>query len=485
MDTNTTNNNNNNNNKKKKKDKKKRASAALSLLTSPSGSSSGNPNYVMPRIVDAMSMDEGVATYVQNNPKKWSDQPEFLTQRDHEFRAAQKAASRFAELMVDHLIVEECMLLEDDEWKDGQKFKAGTRWKLDGHTRDMYWNINFSKAQKPKSLIVLSYRAKSIVALCELYIRRNSQDSVETTKDTHRAIAKRMVNPDGSKFHPKSSKLRTGKVGFINYAAYIAFPERHKSAPRGVNGEITSNLLRSDRNSTVVKRELRHMHASWLDREIRMVDHFMGISEEKYGTAKNRSSSVILDVPFIASLMMVLRADGCNDYDTLEDSLDNMHPNLREALDSHFVDGNWFKDENASEGGIDMSRLVNRIMRDTRKVPAEMDDAHKDRYLYSRTPDRSSRDNIDFNIARVVRDLWTIRKEGITAERGDWPKGLVGWMRGKWVPANIFDHDVPWNSSAFDSKSKIDEEDAANSNLNKFMDCEEEEDYNEEEEEEE
>lgn len=147
------------------------------------------------------------------------------TQRDHEERAKKpKHQKKFRKVQSSHLEVNGVILDKDCVCTEtGKEYKAGTKFKTNGHTRDEYWWADYSGDLVPEKVRV-SYRyVSSIEEVIREYKMFDSPDDVEQASDRLDGAYRDIFRHRGIQI--TDGKLR--KVEPIQYAAQQCFPVKY------------------------------------------------------------------------------------------------------------------------------------------------------------------------------------------------------------------------------------------------------------------
>lgn len=158
------------------------------------------------------------------------------TQRDHEERAKQpKHQKKFKKVQAAHLEVNGVILTKDCVCTEtGKEYKAGTKFKTNGHTRDEYWWAEYSGDLIPDQVRVSYRNVDSISEVIREYKMFDSPDDVEQASDrldgAYRDIFKHR------NIYITDGKLR--KVEPIQYAAQQCFPLKYE----GMNKTEVTNI---------------------------------------------------------------------------------------------------------------------------------------------------------------------------------------------------------------------------------------------------
>ena len=147
------------------------------------------------------------------------------TQRDHEERAKKpKHQKKFKKVQSSHLEVNGVILDKDCVCNEtGKEYKAGTKFKTNGHTRDAYWWADYSGDLIPEKVRV-SYRyVSSIEEVIREYKMFDSPDDVELASDRLDGAFRDIFKHRGIQI--TDGKLR--KVEPIQYAAQQCFPVKY------------------------------------------------------------------------------------------------------------------------------------------------------------------------------------------------------------------------------------------------------------------
>ena len=158
--------------------------------------------------------------------KEWHEDWECCpTQRDHEERAKKpKHQKKFRKVQSSHLEVNGVILDKDCVCTEtGKEYKAGTKFKTNGHTRDEYWWADYSGDLVPEKVRV-SYRyVSSIEEVIREYKMFDSPDDVEQASDRLDGAYRDIFRHRGIQI--TDGKLR--KVEPIQYAAQQCFPVKY------------------------------------------------------------------------------------------------------------------------------------------------------------------------------------------------------------------------------------------------------------------
>ena len=158
--------------------------------------------------------------------KEWHEDWECCpTQRDHEERAKKpKHQKKFRKVQSSHLEVNGVILDKDCVCTEtGKEYKAGTKFKTNGHTRDEYWWADYSGDLVPEKVRV-SYRyVSSIEEVIREYKMFDSPDDVEQASDRLDGAYRDIFKHRGIQI--TDGKLR--KVEPIQYAAQQCFPVKY------------------------------------------------------------------------------------------------------------------------------------------------------------------------------------------------------------------------------------------------------------------
>tara|TARA_B100000287_G_scaffold21663_1_gene21355 strand:+ start:109 stop:1269 length:1161 start_codon:yes stop_codon:yes gene_type:complete len=147
------------------------------------------------------------------------------TQRDHEERAKKpKHQKKFKKVHADHLEVNGVILTKDCVCTEtGKEYKAGTKFKTNGHTRDAYWWAEYSGDLIPEKVRVSYRKVDSIAEVIREYKMFDSPDDVELASDRLDGAFRDIFKHRNIEI--KDGKLR--KVEPIQYAAKQCFPVKY------------------------------------------------------------------------------------------------------------------------------------------------------------------------------------------------------------------------------------------------------------------
>ena len=148
------------------------------------------------------------------------------TQRDHEERAKKlKHQKKFKKVQASHLEVNGVILTKDCRCTEtGKEYKAGTKFKTNGHTRDAYWWAEYSGDLIPEKVRVSYKEVDSIVEVIREYKMYDSPDDVEQASDRLDGAFRDIFKHRG--IYITDGKLR--KVEPIQYAAMQCFPLKYE-----------------------------------------------------------------------------------------------------------------------------------------------------------------------------------------------------------------------------------------------------------------
>ena len=149
----------------------------------------------------------------------FAELPEVFCQRNTEARLS-KARKHLAVLLPEHCIVFVAKLTQDDELQ-GQRFRAGYRWRIDSNTRALNWSTAGSDVI-PKDLFVIELSFAEIDRIQFSYNTFDSMDSVERNQEKLYGI---LQGP--FKFTPDSPKIIKGQIlSALNKACCFMFPDQ-------------------------------------------------------------------------------------------------------------------------------------------------------------------------------------------------------------------------------------------------------------------
>ncbi|ADO98010.1 hypothetical protein SSSM5_060 [Synechococcus phage S-SSM5] len=146
-------------------------------------------------------------------------------QRDHEERAKKpKHRQKFSKLESSHLEVDGAILTKDCyDPETKQTYKAGTKFKTNGHTRDAHWWSDDTADWMPEKVRVKYKKHEDMASIYKEYLMHDNPDDAEIASDrvdgAYRAVFgdRQIVIKDG--------KLR--KVEPIQFAAIQCFPNKY------------------------------------------------------------------------------------------------------------------------------------------------------------------------------------------------------------------------------------------------------------------
>jgi hypothetical protein len=157
---------------------------------------------------------------------EWHDEWEVCPiQRDHEERARKpKHRNKFSTLESSHLEVDGAVLTKDCYDPETKKtYKAGTRFKTNGHTRDAHWWSDDTDDWQPSHVRVKYKEHETIKSIYKEYLMHDNPDDAEIASDrvdgAYRAVfgERNIVIKDG--------KLR--KVEPLQHAALLCFSNKY------------------------------------------------------------------------------------------------------------------------------------------------------------------------------------------------------------------------------------------------------------------
>lgn len=240
-------------------------------------------------------------------------------QRDHRERAKKsKHKNKFSKLESSHLEVKGAILTKDCICKETKKeYKAGTKFKTDGHTRDEYWWADFSTLDGLPAKVRVTYREYDNMAdIYREYLHNDSPDDVELASDRVDGAYRDVFAHRGIEI--RNSKLR--KVEPIQYAAMICFSLKYggKMKTTGTNIRLWVSDLESailwlrdvygDPSFAKEKCDLRHMNPFTLvyllsymkyrkDEEAlaRLKDFIFRVSNEEYVPTMTSDSKCVIE----------------------------------------------------------------------------------------------------------------------------------------------------------------------------------------------
>ena len=154
--------------------------------------------------------------------QEFQDLPEVFCQRNTEARL-NRARKHLAVLLPEHCIVFVAKLTQDDELQ-GQRFRAGYRWRIDSNTRALNWSTAGSDVI-PKDLFVIELSFAEIDRIQFSYNTFDSMDSVERNQEKLYGI---LQGP--YKFTPTSPKIIKGQIlSALNKACCFYFPDLYEN----------------------------------------------------------------------------------------------------------------------------------------------------------------------------------------------------------------------------------------------------------------
>lgn len=380
--------------------------------------------------------------YMESNPQKFFDLPEWLEQRDHEGRVdTANVQVMFKELKLDHLVVVTAVLTKQSSW-EGKEYKKGWRCKLDAHTRAEYWNSPKLNPTKPEKLLVIEYRYDTLKEISEAYFRHNSHDSVETTADKYRGIMKKMNDLEtGKRWKRLSAPFKTGNVATLMNAAHVElfdfmYPGKNN---RGMDSVTTDGT----NTKSVMKDKLRRRHFVDFEVAVQTYDYFINKGKQ------NGTIRTIKDPAFGAALLMYFWLYGSEEFEWesidhfVYDAPNGLNKNVRIALEKYICTETYKGDpKRVGKNGeleVHMGYPVNRIIRDCQPAPGPHD---KPSIYHPSIIKRLAFGHISEAVSQAFCDIMAIHSSGACKER-KLPTDTINETR-KVIAKN------PWHQEAHD-----------------------------------
>jgi hypothetical protein len=316
--------------------------------------------------------------------ERFLDLPDWILERDYVSRILnnKNVQSVLARKYQDHLCVSVGTLLKDDG-----EYPAGFKAVIDGHHRRYDWTFNSSM---PNALIVLEHCCNTMKELGDLYYHYNSGDSVEESHEIIKALIKNLELQD-SRTHrtwvPISDACKTGYLTTIlNYTSINqdGCIGTWKVGPDELKG----------RTKSMVRNDLFEKQLIARAPDLMAIDFYCGNLESEAPKGKP-----LFDPTMKAALMVILKVYG-----------NEMHPNIRTALDRYFKHNSYIEDQ---LGKVNFTWNLNRMIRDARPKPTDKDATPESHH---RQMDwRGKRGTAKICVADTVWNLECIAKYGIEA----------------------------------------------------------------------
>lgn len=170
--------------------------------------------------------------------EEWNTCP---IQRDHKRRAASKVnQAKFSHLQPDHLEVKGVILGCDcvDPYS-GIEYKKGTKFKTDGHTRDLSWEMGICLDGQPEEVHVSYLVVNSIDEVRRIYSMYDAPTDAEKACDRLDGAYRNVFAHKGQ--YITHSELR--KVVPVEYASSGCWPDRFVRARTTNNMEILPRVI--------------------------------------------------------------------------------------------------------------------------------------------------------------------------------------------------------------------------------------------------